>query len=351
MGSLLVAMGATACGPAAAPITETLNLGLAVENGVSLNGTAFSLSPLSTVNTSVYSPFRDTLGSFPTWRPPIKPAFDGGLGFDPYAGVGPNGQSFDGVQLEELYGLKLDTGIRIDDLVGAEVRGRTAEGKSALLQISGVAAGGGANADLLYYAVYAAQGPDWVPMCGTGSDGEPVPALALPGHWDQRAGVRNGGKWKHSRRTFSFACRGSSIAKCMEAGYKPWTDPTSSPSARKTRGADQAHLPNHLQACVRMLRADYCGDGRTFTTNGRRVEFWDTMRLHNQQQGWRFEGGWGPDGATCLSKTPRLGNGYPSCAADRVMTPRECHGGGRTATQLYDAGVMLMNSFDHRQPR
>ena len=28
---------------------------------------------------------------------------------------------------------------------------------------------------------------------------------------------------------------------------------------------------DHHQACVRMVRADYCGDGRSWTVNGRRV--------------------------------------------------------------------------------
>lgn len=49
------------------------------------------------------------------------------------------------------------------------------------------------------------------------------------------------------------------IAKCVDMGYKPWTS-----------AADELH-----QACVRMVRADFCGDGVPFTVDGTAIDVQD----------------------------------------------------------------------------
>ena len=287
---------AWACAPAEAPITEQVQLNLEIDNGTSLNGATFHAQPVTHIDVFAYDQFHQPIGAFPTWIPPT---------FNPYGGVGPNGDSFGSIQLDELAGLSFESGLRVEELVGAELDAETQRGEDTLLKVTGVAAGTGAYSDLLYYSVYAADGADWTPLCGNGADGQPIPALAVPGEWDHGRGTRTGGQWSNDGRSFSFACRGSSIAKCMEAGYKPWIDPESRAEQElDLLSSREADRPNHLQACVRMMRADYCGDGTSHTVNGRRIEFWDSMELHQRENPtWKMEAVWSPRGAVCSIST------------------------------------------------
>ena len=76
-------------------------------------------------------------------------------------------------------------------------------------------------------------------------------------------------------------------------GYKPW----------KTR-ADGTPLWDLHQACTRMLRADYCGDGTPHTRDGTPVDVYDTVGIQSPQPGSElsFEAGWRADGAICVRK-------------------------------------------------
>ncbi|MEL6184311.1 MAG: ADYC domain-containing protein, partial [Myxococcota bacterium] len=249
---------------------------------------------------------------FPVWTPQILVAPN----INPYGGIGPNGGSVSGISQKDLKGVKINGNLRLDKLIGAKLEGVTTSGEPTLLHIAGAAVGTGANQDLLYFAVYAADGAGWTPLCGTGPTGDAIPALAVPGTWNHERGAYGGGKWHGNQHHFSFACRGSSIAKCMEAGYKPWTDPNSSRGNIKNRGEGNVTRANHLQACVRMIRADYCGDGTSHTVNGRTIEFWDSMGMHTKEQNnFTFEAAWTPDGVLAFDY-PRVMDhrkGMPSC--------------------------------------
>ena len=63
--------------------------------------------------------------------------------------------------------------------------------------------------------------------------------------------------WPHRDDRFSVTCTSGVIGKCVRAGYKPW----------KT-AADGRPMWDYHQACTRLIRADYCGDGRTHTRDG-----------------------------------------------------------------------------------
>ncbi|MEO1229290.1 MAG: ADYC domain-containing protein [Myxococcota bacterium] len=324
----------SACAAPDAPTVETVNLGLQIENGVSLNGTTFAMAAVDTVFTQPVSSFVPSFDRFPIWTAPL---FQPDL-LNPYAGVGPNGESLGGVQAAEVTEVRLD-GEPIESLVGMQLEGKTTDGSMTLLQVSGVAAGGEGQRDLLYYAVYAAEGPNWLPLCGTSPQGEPIPALAVPGRWNHGAGTATGGAWTSDGQTFNFACRGSSIAKCMEAGYRPWVDPNSSPGEIKTLAESQMNTPGHLQACVRMMRGDYCGDGTSHTVNGRVLEFWDTMALHERSRpDFTFEAAWTENGASILD-LPRVlrPEGLPSCAYEVPWSEREIH--HPNSTQLTSLGA------------
>lgn len=321
---LLAAAGCTlawACAPSDAPEVETLNLGLQIENGVSLNGTSFAAAPVQSVDSQFIQNNYNLHEGFPVWTPRIDVAPN----INPYGGVGPNGGSVSGIAQEDLRGVRINGRMTLDKLIGAELEGETTRGEQTLLHISGAAVGTGSNGDLLYFAVYAAGPSGWSPLCGANEQGEPIPAIAVPGAWNHTSGRYGGGAWFGNERTFSFACRGSSIAKCMEAGYKPWTDPNSKRGQIRNRGESGLERPNHLQACVRMLRADYCGDGTSHTVNGRVVEFWDTMGLHRKADNdFTFEAAWTPDGVRAFDypRVFRYSRGMPSCWYHRPWAPR-----------------------------
>ena len=55
--------------------------------------------------------------------------------------------------------------------------------------------------------------------------------------------------------------------------------------------------------CVRMIRADYCGDGRANTRDGTRTEFYDRLGVTRPEpaEGMSFEAAWVPGGAVCVA--------------------------------------------------
>ena len=119
-------------------------------------------------------------------------------------------------------------------------------------------------------------------------------ALAVRGVWDG-TGAR-----REVPGAFTFACENGAIAKCVEWGYKPW--------AKKD---GQSLAPLH-QACTRMARADYCGDGRSHTRDDNPIDMYDSRqvltRALESSADWdvkraSFEAGWTEEGALCLSHT------------------------------------------------
>jgi hypothetical protein len=118
-------------------------------------------------------------------------------------------------------------------------------------------------------------------------------ALAVSGVWDS-TGAR-----KNSADRFTFACENGAIAKCVDWGYKPW----------ESRGGKS--LTDVHQACTRMARADYCGNGRSHTYRDNPIDMYDPFgvleRVREGAADWdpalSFEAAWGPDGAICLEHT------------------------------------------------
>lgn len=92
---------------------------------------------------------------------------------------------------------------------------------------------------------------------------------------------------------FALICAAGAIGKCVRWGYAPW------------RPAPDLAGPALLRSCVHMVRADYCGDGRSFTRNGTSVDIFDRYGRNtpDRPQGFTFEAAWGPQGATCVRHT------------------------------------------------
>lgn len=93
---------------------------------------------------------------------------------------------------------------------------------------------------------------------------------------------------------FSIACTSGAQAKCVRFGYKPWK-----------ALPDGSSMWELHQACTRMIRADYCGNGKSHTRDGMLINVFDDNRIQvsETQPGLSFEAGWGPDGAVCVART------------------------------------------------
>jgi hypothetical protein len=68
-------------------------------------------------------------------------------------------------------------------------------------------------------------------------------------------------------------------------GYKTWTGRT-----------------NHLAACVRLLRGDYCGDGTPSTVTGTTINLYDNVGIQSDAAAWKIEGEWTPAGVRCITR-------------------------------------------------
>lgn len=209
-----------------------------------------------------------------------------------------NGTSFQGVSLNGigLQGADLD-GIALEEveLVGTSLRavdaqGRTIEGADWIgAQLVGRA---GDEAVELRIAAVEVDPDDpslhWYELTHEGrsvcSDG--TRGLFVRGVWDE-TGARQDGLADDATIAFTFSCASGVIAKCVGWGYAP----------------DEVGADVH-QSCTRLARADYCGDGRAHTVDGTLVDVYDRMGVMQPEPGseLEFEAGWGPDGATCVSR-------------------------------------------------
>jgi hypothetical protein len=133
--------------------------------------------------------------------------------------------------------------------------------------------------DLVHYSLYGIE-TDEGPICGL-ADGAPAAAVPLEGHWDEKAEWSPGG--------LTLACVNGAIGKCVAWGYWPWEP-----------GMRAFH-----QACIRMARADYCGDGAGQTVDGTPIDIWDSRGIAERDgvPGMRVEAEWGPHGATRIWRT------------------------------------------------
>ena len=251
-------------------------------------------------------------------------------------GMSLNGMSLNGMSLNgsQLGGVSSDgqpvTGAA---LVGAQMNGTLSNGDTLALRVDSATALTGANSDVWAYAVsYAQAGGSWAPLCGTVGDA-PVSAIPLNGTWSYEAGVAGGGAWTDSPTAFTFGCRGTALAKCVELGYKPW----------QTVGG--VSMREHHQACTRMIRADYCGNGTPGTINGWQINLWDDVGIQADTEGalqWVFEGEWTASGATCVDEYRALelvvSGDVPTCALEKITS--DCGAPG------FAPGVLLKDEYN-----
>jgi hypothetical protein len=260
-------------------------------NGVSLNGVSLNGVPLNGVSLNGVSLNGVSLNGVSL----------NGVSLN---GVSLNGVSLNGVSLNgtSLAGTRSDTGEALTLPVGGVgFTGLLSNGATIALHVDGAAPLTGANSDITAYTISYATDAGTFPLCDGANE-----ALALAGTWSTQAGVPGGGAYTAADLT--FACRGKTIAKCVELGYK------------QARG-----YQTQLESCVRALRGDYCGDGTPYTVTGHLVNLFDSAGVQTDTELlWVPEAEWTPAGARCISskrETRFYENGLvPTCLLKKTKT-------------------------------
>ena len=90
----------------------------------------------------------------------------------------------------------------------------------------------------------------------------------------------------------NLTCTSGAEGKCILLGYRPW----------ESVGATS--LRDIHAACIRMIRADYGGDGTSHTRDGTLIAFRDNLGIRDfpADNDMPFEAAWGPDGAVCVAR-------------------------------------------------
>lgn len=112
---------------------------------------------------------------------------------------------------------------------------------------------------------------------------------------------------------FELTCTSGAVGKCIRWGYRFWEEKPGGPPLRALH-----------TSCIRMTRADYGGDSRTFTRDGTMIFFCDRFGVVpcEDDAPMEFEAAWGVDGAICvahpriaeLTSLERLAERYPRLA-------------------------------------
>jgi hypothetical protein len=218
----------------------------------------------------------------------------------------------------------LESGVVLSgvDLIGAKMVGVLTDGTEVKLRIDDVVTT--ADADILNYKVsYIDANGVSSPVCGLDASGIDIQSFPLEGRYDQSVGTATGGSFIADPAVFSLACKGAAIAKCAELGYKPFKTATECNSLGQCQEVSLA--PVH-QACVRMVRADYCGDGTSHTYAGTEIDVFDALRLKNEDLTvpGSIEAEWGVNGAQCVLHTR-----WTSATYGNVETYMAAHCPGR----------------------
>ena len=171
-------------------------------------------------------------------------------------------------------------------LVGLLLDGEIADGSFVKLLVNSAADSGGG---VWRYDFFYGSGGNgtWTPVCGNGA------AVVVPGRWNYQEGVAGGGAFTADSSVFTVGCPYAAVEKCVRLGYRPW---------QQFGGISGVEF---LTSCVRAIRADYCGDGVSHTTDGRLINIYDGVGVQADTEDWTIEAEWVPGGASCVSAVAR----------------------------------------------
>ncbi len=196
---------------------------------------------------------------------------------------------------------------------GATLVATTSAGRRIPIAITSVTRTGGSERIAL-----AANG--WT-VCAPGNEG-----MFVPGSWDES------GAHRAERGALTYSCMDGVIAKCVDWGYAPWT------------------VGSELHAtCTRLARADYCGDGRSWTMNGTMIDVYDTLGVQTtvHDPDFRFEAAWSEDGAVCVNAAR-----YDILDEEGESVVPECFAALPRCTSLAEAtelGATMANESAHTE--
>jgi len=236
--------------------------------------------------------------------------------------------------------LKLEGGhLAGEGIVGSVLRGKASDGRPVEVAIC-EAEPSLEDPGIVRYRieVWNEVAQEWDNPCvATGAFPDPR-AIAVGGVWDT-TGARH-----DAARELTFACEAGVISKCISWGYRPWDN-------RNGVSLVDAH-----QACTRMARADYCGDGTSHTHESTTIDYYDSLgvarRTTERSPAWdpsqaTFEAAWAPDGATCFSRT-RDGRApeeiLQGCPGRFHAGAAELGDGDRCRFQRTDAGAPVLRN-------
>jgi len=173
--------------------------------------------------------------------------------------------------------------LRSHDLVGARLV-ISFEGQLVRVRIDGVERDPDSKHSDVWLHSLSAQAADgtWQSLCGPGPDGR-TQSFPVAG----RARLPDGALMPAEAGAFEFTCTGGARGKCVRFGYRPW---------------ESAAAADLFNACVRMVRADYCGDGTATTKDGMLIDVYDDLGIQARDgtPGSGFEAGWTAEGAACV---------------------------------------------------
>jgi ADYC domain len=206
------------------------------------------------------------------------------------------------------------------DMLGVVLDAADEAGKRMTLRIDSITqdpADPQGNVWLHRFSVLNAANGAWSELCSPGPDGI-VGGFPLAGYWTKD------GRHLSGAGSFVVSCTSGAIGKCVRLGYHPW------------RTVEGESLWDYHQACVRMIRADYGGDGVPHTRDGVLIDIVDRLGIQRlgSDAGSRsltFEAAWDPNGAVCVQRTRRpeilsdddIIRNYPYLAARRDLTCSE----------------------------
>lgn len=216
--------------------------------------------------------------------------------------------------------------LRSPDLIGADLT-ISVGGEAVPFRIEAVEPDPSAKRGPVWLHTLSTKAADgsWQNTCDPGPDGR---RQAFP----LTLRTRTDGTFEPTKASeFVLTCTGGAMGKCVRFGYLPWSSE-----------ADRA-LYN---ACVRMARADYCGNGIGTTRNGMLIDLYDVngiQKPENNAPEFQFEAGWSPAGAVCVHHTRVPENATLETLARTCPNLAQRLGAQCTEESARSAGGLLFN--------
>ena len=170
--------------------------------------------------------------------------------------------------------------------VGTTLTTHDEHGAPLTLRIDAIARDPGDDDIYLYDVSFRNPAGQWEPYCEPDAEGRTT-AIVVKGGWDATGNYI-------ASDAVTFACTNGAIAKCARWGYKPW----------------KTGLAVYHQTCMRVVLADYCGNGRAHTRDGTRINVYDRIGIEKRDNlPGVFEAAWTPSGAVYLNEPRRAVRG------------------------------------------